>query len=368
MLRRNHIQPEGFEEETLEGFFMIAKSDAALAITQKLTGSQLRLWIYLMMVDPFADCTPDGEPIYRHIPDPGEIAARIGVSRRTVEKDLNVLRELDLYEYKVVEWWGHNKSAQKAKEASERLKCKHGKGGYLTAKTAKQPEPALNNRTGENLTAIPAKKSSANNIDRARDQTYSDLDQTYTDNAPPEPGAPPTQDVCVEKESLQPEPEAIAQSSSPLPEEPEAIAENEDALEIKNSASLPLRDNSHTNASQYITSSAAKQDAVFHREKIDPWLNGRGLNDWKPEFVEYYRQYLSSTPRYLQVLCQQASPGDAKNSLIGLTQTDEGRFKIQNHWDNYQALLQPQFVVSQPQAVPDTLYQPRKLIKLSGKR
>jgi hypothetical protein len=181
MNKRNHRQPQ--LEDNRDGFFMIAVGDAALAIGKKLTGSQLRLWLYLMMIDPFSDCTASGEPIYHHIPNPAEIAIKIGVSRRTVEKDLNLLRDLGLYEYKTTEWWGHNLSAHRARESSKRLKAKQGKGGYLTAETANLTHSGLNNRSGENLTGNAAKKNSDIYKDRVRDQTLQtdQTDQTFSE-------------------------------------------------------------------------------------------------------------------------------------------------------------------------------------------
>jgi hypothetical protein len=174
ILKRTHSQPEGFSDENIEGFFMVARSDAALIISEKLTGSQVRLWLYLMFSNPFADFTPDGEPIYRKIPSPSEISIKLGISRRTIEKDLNVLRNLGLYDYKVTEWHGHNVSAKRAKEESERLKRRHSKGGYLAANTVKQPQESLNNRSNEKINANAANFTEVHNIDRVRDQTFSD--------------------------------------------------------------------------------------------------------------------------------------------------------------------------------------------------
>ncbi|MFP4409989.1 hypothetical protein [Coleofasciculus sp.] len=181
MNKRNHRQPQ--LKGNRDGFFMIAVGDAALAIGKKLTGSQLRLWLYLMMVDPFSDYTASGEPIYHQIPNPADLAIKIGVSRRTVEKDLNLLRNLGLYDYKTTEWWGHNLSAHRARESSKRLKAKQGKGGYLTAETANLTHSGLNNRSGENLTGNTAKKNSDIYKDRVRDQTLQtdQTDQTFSE-------------------------------------------------------------------------------------------------------------------------------------------------------------------------------------------
>ena len=83
--KRNIRHSSGFDNKEMEGFFMISNKDVALAIVNKLTGSQLRLWLYLMMIDPFADKTNSGEKIYRPIPSPQEIAIKIGASPETVQ-------------------------------------------------------------------------------------------------------------------------------------------------------------------------------------------------------------------------------------------------------------------------------------------
>ncbi|MBE9170859.1 hypothetical protein IQ238_26220 [Pleurocapsales cyanobacterium LEGE 06147] len=152
--KRNIRHSVGFDKKEMEGYFMIANKDAAIAIVNKLTGSQLRLWLYLMMVDSFADSTSDGEKVYHTIPSPQEIAIKIGVSPETVEKDMRKLKKLGLYEYRITAWQGHNLSAASAKEESERLKKKKAEtkshqGGGLN----KLPE-RLNNPS-ERLNKLP---------------------------------------------------------------------------------------------------------------------------------------------------------------------------------------------------------------------
>ncbi len=166
--------------------------------------------------------------------------------------------------------------------------------------------------------------------------------------------------VCVEVDQIQCE-ESSDKPSPSLAKKAEGIARTEDTPEINSSAAAC--DNNTINYTQHPT---VKCDALFQRNKT-PWLNSKGRNDWNPSFVEFYRSYLSSTPRYLQTLAREATIGDAKNSLIDLTRTDEGQAKIQNHWDNYQQVLtSPK--VSNYQPAPDTVHQPKKPIKLSGKR
>lgn len=144
---------------------MLSHNASATAITNRLTGSQFRLWHYLMMVDQFADQTSSGERIYHNIPSPTDIGIAIGASSRTVEKDMRRLEKLGLYAKRVTEWQGYNLTVEKAKHAAEAmkkakaerttenpakssrsLKPLQDKGGYLAAIPAKQPELRLNNR------------------------------------------------------------------------------------------------------------------------------------------------------------------------------------------------------------------------------
>jgi hypothetical protein len=122
---RNIGRPVGFGEKEMEGYFMISNQDAAVAIVNKLSGTQVRLWLYLMMVDSFADTTPDGEKVYHEIPSPAEIALKIGANAETVEKDMRVLRKHGLYDYRVTAWGGHNHSAANARREADRLKQRH---------------------------------------------------------------------------------------------------------------------------------------------------------------------------------------------------------------------------------------------------
>ena len=121
-------RPQAVEESRMQGYFMISRRDAAIAITNKLTGSQCRLWLYLMIFDPFADYTSGGEIKYHDLPSVAEIAVAIGSSADTVEKDLRKLRKLRLYEYRTVTVQGHNLTAAKAKAEAEHLSKSKSQG------------------------------------------------------------------------------------------------------------------------------------------------------------------------------------------------------------------------------------------------
>ena len=137
-------RPQPIEETKMQGYFMISRRDAAVAITNKLTGSQCRLWLYLMLIDPFADRTADGEIKYHDLPLIPEIAIALGNSSDTVEKDLRKLRKLGLYEYRVVTIQGHNSTAAKARVEAERLKTKTKTETKSKSKTKSKTSPKPN--------------------------------------------------------------------------------------------------------------------------------------------------------------------------------------------------------------------------------
>jgi hypothetical protein len=163
-LKRNVRSSQGLPEAM--GFSMLPHSHSTIAITNRLTGSQFRLWHYLMMVDPFADRTRNGEKIYHPIPSPAEIAVAIGASQRTVEKDMKRLEELGLYAKRITQWEGYNTTAEAGKVAATKLKNKSSfspepkleEGGYLTADPAKQPNVVPNSREAGYLAADPVKQ------------------------------------------------------------------------------------------------------------------------------------------------------------------------------------------------------------------
>jgi hypothetical protein len=197
---RNIGRPVGFGEKEMEGYFMISNQDAAVAIVNKLSGTQLRLWLYLMMVDSFADTTPDGEKVYHEIPSPTEIALKIGANAETVEKDMRVLRKHGLYDYRVTGWGGHNHSAANARRESDRLKQRHkspqtqqGQSERLNnpPERLNNPPSGLNNPS-KRLNNLPSGLNNPQKKPKATPdksssspqtiQTYSDFIQTLSDS------------------------------------------------------------------------------------------------------------------------------------------------------------------------------------------
>lgn len=193
-LKRKTHKPQSVETitEPEQGFAQIAFTDIDTAIDNKLTAAEWRLWMYLMKIDRYGDK-------WRDLPAPTEIAVRLGMDRRTVEKAMFRLDELGLYSVRVQKWQGVNSSAarahdtaqsmKQAKKSRETAKPSQDKGGYLAQDTVNLPNEGLNNPSTVNLP-----NEGLNNPDRAPEplpdknfsaphtiKTYSDFIQTFSE-------------------------------------------------------------------------------------------------------------------------------------------------------------------------------------------
>ncbi|BBD70608.1 hypothetical protein NIES4072_69750 [Nostoc commune NIES-4072] len=180
------------------------------------------------------------------------------------------------------------------------------------------------------------------------------------------PPAPPTQECVCEKEELDLITEGI-EHKEPTPKL--------STLLLKNSKSLQQTDNpscrptiaggsfekteqlnnqlvapnpksasptSLPDSTCYTMHPTEKTEQAMRVFGLPPWMDKAGPNGWKAEFVESYRQYLNSTPRYAKDLIRQATTGEAKNALTRLSKTDSGKAEIQNHWDSFNELKERQ--------------------------
>ncbi|MBA2749297.1 MAG: hypothetical protein H0U45_11300 [Tatlockia sp.] len=166
-LKRKTHKPQAVETiaEPEQGFAQIAFADIDTAIDNKLTAAEWRLWMYLTKIDRYGDK-------WRDLPAPIEIAVRLGMDRRTVEKAMFRLDELGLYSVRVQKWQGVNSSAarahdtaqfmKQAKKSRESVKPALDKGGYLAQNAVNLPNERLNNPSTVNL---PNER--LNNPDRA---------------------------------------------------------------------------------------------------------------------------------------------------------------------------------------------------------
>jgi hypothetical protein len=120
------------------------------------------------------------------------IATKIGANPETVEKDMRKLKKLGLYEYRITAWQGHNLSAAKAREESERLKNKK-ESSKTTTKTNTPQGEGLNN---------PQKR--LNNLPHGLNNP-----QKRLNNPPHGLNNPPTIDESTEKSEASASPQTI---------------------------------------------------------------------------------------------------------------------------------------------------------------
>lgn len=104
----------------------------------------------------------------------------------------------------------------------------------------------------------------------------------------------------------------------------------------------------------YLDHPVVKQEAMFYGGK-EPWFSSPGINGWNSEFVEYYRQYLSLTPRYSRELKKPADTGAAKRSLARLRK-EPGRTELWSHWEDYQEALDLKSQANQVDKLAKTPY------------
>ena len=192
--------PQPIEESRMQGYFMISKRDAALVITNKLTGNQCRLWLYLMLIDPFADYTTDGEIKYHDLPSIPEIAVAIGSSVEAVEKDFRKLRSLGLYEYRTVVIQGHNTTAANARAEADRLKSpskskpkpsQDNSSAYLSPEGANlSPNQELEPLPNQDSTAPQTNQTYQNFLSDLSDSEREDFEKFGLDKANRLPNVP----------------------------------------------------------------------------------------------------------------------------------------------------------------------------------
>lgn len=117
------------------------------AIANKLTSVEWSLWMYLMRINPFADVAADGEPVYRDIPSPAELALILGRDSKTIERAATRLEGLGLYKIRTKSWEGFNSTAAESKELLAQRKHQKSSNGLPSPKQ----EPGLVNPNQDKL-------------------------------------------------------------------------------------------------------------------------------------------------------------------------------------------------------------------------
>jgi hypothetical protein len=213
----------------------------------------------------------------------------------------------------------------------------------------------------------PSCSWSTNSIYIESTEITSKIISEITHNAPlASPPAPPTQECVCEKEELDLTREEI-ELEEPTSQQPTSLPKNSESLQqtdnpssglnipagsfefLEQSNNQPVAPSSESasptslpHSTCYTMHPTEKTEQAMRVSGLPPWMDKAGPNGWKAEFVESYRQYLNSTPRYAKELIRQATTGEAKNALTRLSKTDSGKAEIQNHWDSFNELKERQ--------------------------
>ncbi len=167
--RRIHAQPQ----LDINNDFVVQIPGALVdaAIANKLTAAEWSLWFYLQRITPFADFTRDGEPIYRSVPSPTNLAVILGRDRKTIERAGQRLNKLGLYCLRAKSWEGFNATAHEGKKLLADLKTKKSHTEALPSNNENSGKPSLpkkpstestfsnNENSGDYLTPNGTKKS-----------------------------------------------------------------------------------------------------------------------------------------------------------------------------------------------------------------
>ncbi|AUB43466.1 Winged helix-turn-helix DNA-binding domain (plasmid) [Nostoc flagelliforme CCNUN1] len=195
------------------------------------------------------------------------------------------------------------------------------------------------------------------------------LEEKHIQEAPPTQNTFPTQESCVretEQTELTEQPRQ-PELEEPTPQQPTALSKKsvesqqtdnpsrrstiapgsfEKSEQSNNQLVAPnpksASPTSLPDSTCYTMHPTEKTEQAMRESGLPPWMEKTGPNGWKTEFVESYRQYLNSTPRYAKELIRQATTGEAKNALTRLSKTDSGKAEIQNHWDSFNELKERQ--------------------------
>ncbi|MCC5664866.1 hypothetical protein LC653_13290 [Nostoc sp. CHAB 5784] len=257
-----------------------------------------------------------------------------------------------------------NKNTKKYSQISESVDGQQTDSVCLPSANLSVDGQQTSSMTVNNLSCSP----STNSIYIESTEITSEI----THNAPlASPPAPPTQECVCEKEELDLTTEEI-ELEKPTPEEPTlqqltsllkksepsqqtdntscrstiAAGSFEKSEQANNQLVAPnpksASPTSLPDSTCYTMHPTEKTEQAMRESGLPPWMDKAGPNGWKTEFVESYRQYLNSTPRYAKELIRQATTGEAKNALTRLSKTDSGKAEIQNHWDSFNELKERQ--------------------------
>ncbi|WP_414589762.1 helix-turn-helix domain-containing protein [Scytonema sp. PCC 10023] len=171
------------EQEAVESsaFYKLTARTAVHVINANLSTTAYRLWIYLTSLYQFSDH-------FEYMPSHSELAARFGVSRRSIFRAIAELEQASLWEFRIERWKGRNLTGHGVQLVDDKSGTVDDKSGTVDDKSGIVDDKSgiVDDKSG----TVDDKSGTVHNIDRARDKTNktnTDLKKTISEEeeAPP---------------------------------------------------------------------------------------------------------------------------------------------------------------------------------------
>ncbi len=284
------VELEGIATERYEFYRLPTLVGIRVATTKNLSPIALRLWLYLCSMFPFGD-------VEQYMPSQAELAARFGVSRRSILRAAAELEEFDLWEFKVERWKGRNMTGHNAPTSTFTNTTTPDTGKKSADKNVTRGDKDFtrgdkNVTPGDkNVTGCDKKEHLPIYKDHARDQTSSDSDQTFEQTCsdlPPNPlkkGEGENEPIWVEVEIVNADQETKTTVTEPDEKSP-------NSLTVLNTTN-PEGNNSSAACDNMVVgerkSKKRRPTDPLTDEELDHWVNA--WNAERPStFVQHKRE------------------------------------------------------------------------------
>jgi hypothetical protein len=297
-------------------------------MSDQLTKTEHRLFWYLFKLDRYGSGTD--------IPSQSEIAIHLGVSRKAINQAQATLERLGLWEFRVTKWKGRNLAAKGVSSSAVTKRLHMGKKGYSELPESDRVQP-------KGYSELPESDSDIYK-ERAHERSLLDLNKTKEEEQLPSSDSQ-REDLPVK------EVEVSDKQFASLSKEENFVPNPEVRPEDLNSAVPPA------SGENFFAAKAKLESRLTEGKDAGKWLRDAGFVDW------YVKCHLVNSEHWKKSN-RPPTEHDARRSIRRMLRQDAGEVA-----DLYSIYRESASVTpAQYQSAPDTVHQPKKLIKLSGKR
>jgi predicted transcriptional regulator len=289
---------------------------------RQLNRAELGVLYYIRCLDPYGDRELEV--------DSGKLATLLGIHRSTVSRALMSLKKKNLISMEITK----TKVSSKAQNLKPTLLCMdahhvHGRTS-MRVDAQQMSADAQDKCMDAQDKCMDAQETYIRNAHA--EKTSSDSDQTHT-NAPPEPGAPPTQEtVCVESKDSELKRESTA--VNPCDEQPDKTSSLTTTVSSKTKDVAASRENS-----------SRHQKNLDHSEPL-PWETDKSPREFNTGFEEWMQRSLSHYPAY-QGLTSGEMVTKVRKHISAGKYDEKRRDALEIEWAAYQDSMKPK-PTSQP--------------------